>query len=220
MHSVNPYDMIHCSRSLYHIMWYTVAWLPETEVFPIPPGPRMHTQEVFSCRSNCTMPLTKSSRPWKISGFIGISCRASVSDPSIVPALLSFIRIFWISSTLLAVSSTLLAVCFIPSCISSTLFAILLRWVRSSWSRFESWRSLASWRKHQPPEPKTLFIQTHREPLHRTWKPPHTIFDSSHIEFFIKCFRPSILRADFRQLFSDCFESAIIPSANFSDRNL
>ena len=28
MHSVNPYDMIHCLHSLYHIIWYTVTCLP------------------------------------------------------------------------------------------------------------------------------------------------------------------------------------------------
>ena len=29
MRSVNPYDMIHCLYSLYHIIWYTVTSLPE-----------------------------------------------------------------------------------------------------------------------------------------------------------------------------------------------
>jgi hypothetical protein len=39
----------------------------ETEVFSIPPGPRMQTREVSSRRSKCAIPSTKSSRPWKIS---------------------------------------------------------------------------------------------------------------------------------------------------------
>jgi len=30
MCSVNPYDMIHCLHSLYHIIWYTVTCLPES----------------------------------------------------------------------------------------------------------------------------------------------------------------------------------------------
>ena len=100
----------------------------ETEAFPIPPGPRMQTREVSSCRSNCAIPSTKSSRPWKISGFNGISCRECVFDIGCVPDLLSSNMIVWISSTLWCMSSN------------------LCRRAWRSLMRAESRRSFASWR--------------------------------------------------------------------------
>ena len=53
----------------------------ETEVLLIPPGPIMQMREVSPRRSNCAIPSTKPSRPWKISGFMGISWRESRPVP-------------------------------------------------------------------------------------------------------------------------------------------
>lgn len=99
----------------------------ETEVFPIPPGPRMQTREDSSFMNNCAISSTNSSRPWKMCGLRGIRCRTTVFDDRCVSARICFI------------SFTSLATCWVIPW-------IFPRRAWSSWRRSESRRSLASWR--------------------------------------------------------------------------
>ena len=166
----------------------------ETEVLLIPPGPIMQMREVSPRRSNCAIPSTKPSRPWKISGFMGISCRESRP----LPRSLEVNRYVRISSTLWCMSY------------------ILRRraWRSRSLMKAESRRSLKAGEMiiyfFSRPSPEQSFVRIHTVNFCVAFESRFIHFENIHIWLVVNCYHPSILSADFCLVLIDCRKNTVI----------